>query len=136
VKRNDAAWTDVPCDPPKHRRGIRLKLENVPPDYSVEWAVEPHLGRITFQEVHVCHRVAGRASPRRVQCCGNPVHRHNLAKVADYSCDEKRYVAGACTDVKHAHALADTSLQKEMARNGIDEARLRLEAPDFQRRMT
>jgi hypothetical protein len=110
---------------PEHRRGILLKLQNVPANDGIEGALERHLGRITLAKDHAPQRPGSRSRPRRFERRRNAVYADNLAGVTDYGRRKKRNVADAATDIEHAHAGDDPGLAKEALRDRIDEARLR-----------
>jgi hypothetical protein len=118
----------VARDLSQHCRWVILKLKNVATDDCVEGPLEDHLGGVAREERDPAER------PSDSLPCGcrdrvqRPVHADNLAVLTNEVRNKEGDIAGAASDIEHAHPWADAGVPKEPLRDRVDLTCLRTEA--------
>jgi hypothetical protein len=119
-----AARPNVGCQPAKDFRRIRLKLQHIAADQSVERPVERHLQEVSRQEGDVVERSGLRLDLGGLDRSGRPVDADNLASVADQLGGQEGDVTCAGADVEHPHAGGDPAIGQKSPGDRVNELSL------------
>jgi len=94
-----------------HRNWVGLKEQHIPPDNCIERSVELHLRRIALSKGYVGETSLSGAAHRRAHCSCRGIRANHFAGPADEFGGEESDITGSATDVEHAHACTNSSIE-------------------------
>ena len=131
VERDDTAMTDRPRRSPDRGDGIRLVVQNVASDRSIEHGA---LRKCFVRGDHEFNLLmSGRKSSglRYFDHAWFAIECNDAAGVADCLGQQHGHVAGAAADVEHTHPRSNATFPDQSSGNGLDDVRLEPQAFDF-----
>jgi hypothetical protein len=136
VKGEDAARPQLFREPPQEPSWLRLELQHVSTDDRVERRRHSVGDRIALFEGHIRVR-AGRGPltrdryrPRR------PIHPDDGPARPDDLGDKEGDVAATGADIEYPHARANAGIEEQLARDRLDQCRLKCQPPQLGLGMT